>query len=218
MLMKVSRRMNDLGYFPANDGNLSCKISPEAFITIAGGVYKGDIEADMLVTVGLDGTLIEAFGSVGLPSDAEMHIQVFRQYPMIFAAINAQPRYATRCALTGKPLDEALLPATVTHLGVVPIVPYAKPGSPELAAEVGKRCVGHTALLLENRGLLAWGENLYEAWQRFQTAEQYAELTWTLAGRPDKRLLPPEARDALVKDRERYCLYMGGTPFAADEK
>ncbi|MDR1573084.1 MAG: class II aldolase/adducin family protein [Clostridiales Family XIII bacterium] len=218
MILKVSQWMNERDYFASNDGLICCKIGPQEIVTVAGGVYKGYIDEDSLITVNPEGDILDAVGSYGKSRDVEMHLRVFRRFPMMFASIHAQPPYATLCALSATPLREALLPDTALHLGEVPLLPYAKPGSKELADMVEETCVGYYALLLQNRGLLAWGENLFEAWQRFRTAEQYAFITWSLRKNQNKTLLSKQSRDALVADRKVYCYYAGGRPFAEGEK
>jgi L-fuculose-phosphate aldolase len=215
MILKVSSWMNTRGYLAANDGNISCKVSPDTFLTLASGVYKGYLDEDMIIKMNIDGKVINAFGCYTPSADAGMHLRIFREYPMMFGVINGQPPYATLCSILSKPLEKALLPATVKHLGVVPLAPYAAPGSPELEDTVAARCKGYNALLLENRGLLAWGENLFEAWQRFETAEQYARMTYCL-DQKEGCLLSRRQTDVLVKDRERYCLDSGGVPLSRD--
>jgi L-fuculose-phosphate aldolase len=218
MIIKVSRWMNERGYFASNDGLICCKIGPQEIVTVAGGAYKGYIDDDSLITVDMDGNILGATGSYGKSQDTELHLRIFRRFPMMFASIHAQPPYSTLCSLTSTPLREALLPATVLHLGEVPLIPYAKPGSQEAADLVGEACGDYYALLLQNRGLIAWGENLFEAWQRFQTAEQYAFVTWMLRENRDKTLFSKQSRDALVEDRKIYCYYGGGKPIAEDEE
>jgi L-fuculose-phosphate aldolase len=216
MIMKVSSWMNTRGYLASNDGNISCKVSADTFLTLASGVYKGFLDEDMIIKMHIDGGVINAFGCYTPSADVGMHLRIFRKYQMMFGVINAQPPYATMCSILSKPLKEALLPATIKHLGIVPLVPYAAPGSPELEDSVGKFCTGYNALLLENRGLLAWGENLYEAWQRFETAEQYARMTYCL-DQEKRHLLNRMQTDFLVKDRERYCLDAGGVPLDQEQ-
>jgi L-fuculose-phosphate aldolase len=212
MILKVSSWMNIRGYLAGNDGNISCRIGPDVFLTIATGVYKGYIDEDMIIKMNTDGKVVNAFGCYTPSADVGMHLRIFRQYPMIFGVLNGQPPYATLCSLVSKPLEEALLPATVKHLGVVPVAPYAAPGSKELEDTVEQNCKGYNALLLANRGLLAWGANLFEAWQRFETAEQYARMTWSLDGREAHTLTRAQTA-ALVKEREqRYTLLTGGVP------
>jgi L-fuculose-phosphate aldolase len=217
MILKVSAWMNERGYLSANDGNISCRIAQDVFLTVAAGVYKGYIDEDMIIKMNTDGRVMNAFGCYTPSADTGMHVRIFRQYPMVFGVINGQPPYATLCSLISKPLEEALLPATVKHLGVVPVAAYAAPGSGELEDTVEQNCKGHNALLLANRGLLAWGANLFEAWQRFETAEQYARMTWSLEGR-EKHTLTQAETAALVKEREdRYSLLTGGVPRGGDK-
>ncbi|MDR1160287.1 MAG: class II aldolase/adducin family protein [Syntrophomonadaceae bacterium] len=214
MILKISAWMQERGYLKGNDACISCRVDPNQILTLATGVYKGYLDEDMILKLSVDkGEVLYSFGSYTPSADVEMHLRVFREYPMVYGTINAQPPYATLCALQPFPLVDALTPSAVCHLGIVPLVHYAAPGSEELANAIAKACKGYNALLLENRGVLVWGANLFETWQRLETVEQYAFQTWMFAqaDRKPSRLQRAEVEN-LLKERERYCLYRGGAP------
>jgi L-fuculose-phosphate aldolase len=211
MILKISKRLADRAYFPANDGNISFKCSATQFYTLATGVYKSDLEENMLIKMDVQGNVLEAYGCYTPSADVGAHLSIFKEHPMSFGIINAQPTYATLCSILGRQLDEALLPATALHLGTVPVVPYAAQGSAELSDLVGEHSKGHCALLLQNRGLLVWGSDLFEAWQRFETAEQYAQVSYLLDGK-DKRYLSESNIAHILSERKRFYLSDTGTP------
>ena len=58
-------------------------------------------------------------------------------------------------------------------------MPYARPGSGDLAEAVSRRLVpGVRALLLANHGVVAWGQDLEEAFRRLELVERLAEVAW----------------------------------------
>jgi L-fuculose-phosphate aldolase len=200
----------------SNDANVSYRLSGGGILTLATGVYRDNLDEDMVLELNPEGEMLSRGGFYQPSSDAGMHIRIFREHPSVQGVINAQPPFVTMRAVMSKPLNEALLPATVTHLGVVPVAAYAPPGSAELNETVARACRGYNAILLENRGIMAWGDNLFEAYQRLETAEQYAMLTFLLApggGRP----LSGSQIETLIERRIQYGSYTGGIPLGRDD-
>jgi L-fuculose-phosphate aldolase len=81
--------------------------------------------------------------------------------------------------VAGIPLDRPLTAEAVVTLGVVPIIPYGTPSTPELAENVGGAICEAQTLLLANHGALSVGIDLYQAWERMETLEQVARVALT---------------------------------------
>jgi L-fuculose-phosphate aldolase len=211
LMVEISRRMQVRGFLGTNDVNISWKIGHNVFLTLATGIFADTLEENQIIKMDLDGNVISAHGPYTPSADAGLHIQIFKQHPLSMGVINAQPPYATLCAVSGKKLDYGLLPKTVFELGVLPLVPYAEPGSRELEEKVFAACVGYNGLLLENRGLLVWGFNPLEALTRLELAEQQAFLTWHLGFSGDYALTEDQAAP-ILKRRELWEIHTGGVP------
>jgi L-fuculose-phosphate aldolase len=216
MIIDICRDMKARGYLASNDANVSWRIGAKLFLTLARGVFADRLDEEMILKMDLDGHVLSAFGCYTPSQDAGMHIQIFKQFSNVLGVINAQTPYATLCAAAAKPLDRALLPQTVFDLGIVPLVPYAEPASRELEEEVAVACRNYNALLLQNRGVLVWGINGFEAYHRLELAEQYAFLSWQL-GNASEYALSREQRDSLLKKRNLWDLNTGGVPLARED-
>ena len=57
-ILDVGKRMYDRGFVAANDGNISCKVGPNALWTTATGVSKGFMKQEDLVKVDLEGKVL----------------------------------------------------------------------------------------------------------------------------------------------------------------
>jgi L-fuculose-phosphate aldolase len=211
MMLDVVRRMSARGYLASNDVNLSWRIGSSLFLTLATGIFVDTLDENMILKMDFDGNLRGSYGCYTPSPDAGLHIRIFKQFPQVLGVINAQPPYATLCAAAAKPLEQALLPKTVLDLGVLPLVPYAEPGSLDLEEKVATACKSYNGLLLENRGILVWGINLFEAYHRLELAEQYAFLSWHL-GFSGKYSIQAEQVEILLKQRELWDIQTGGTP------
>lgn len=156
-IIEIGRRMYGKGFVAANDGNISCRVGPDIFLTTCSGVSKGFLTDDMLVKVNGQGEVLA--GNRKASSELKMHLSVYRENPEIMAVTHAHPLICTAFAIAGISLDKAILPEAVIHLGTVPVIGYAVTGSKELAAAVSPFCRDYNGVLLANHGALSWGRD-----------------------------------------------------------
>jgi L-fuculose-phosphate aldolase len=171
-IIRVMKTLYDKGLVSALGGNVSARIPGSDSIWITpSGVFKGDLKPDDLIKISLDGDVIEGFmrPSVEWP----MHTAIYRVRPDINAVIHAHNPITTGLALAGIELKPITVEAVVT-LRSVPVVPFAYPGTDELAKLVAERVKGVRALILQNHGVVALGYNLVEAEAIVETLEEVA--------------------------------------------
>lgn len=101
------------------------------------------------------------------------------------AVVHLHSTYATlrSCLVDVDPEDAipAITPYVVMRVGRVPVLPYTRPGSPDVAPLVRARAVDHAAVLLANHGPVVAGESLEAAVFAIEELEETAKLVW-LAG------------------------------------
>lgn len=174
-ILEVGRRMYAKNYVVSNDGNISCKVSPTTLWTTPTGVSKGYMTDEMLVKVDLEGRVLQ--GTRIPSSELNMHLRIYKENPSLIACVHAHPPAATSFAIAGIALDRPILPEAVVQLGVVPVAPYATPGTREVADSVVPYCRTHNGVLLANHGALTWGTDLMQAYMRMESLEYYALIT-----------------------------------------
>ncbi len=202
-IIACGKRLYGRGLVAGSDGNLSVRVSPRDFWITPTGVSKGTLWEGMLLKVTLEGKVIK--GDYRPTSEMAMHIALYRSNPDIRAILHAHPPVSTAFAAAGMPLDKPVLQEAVVQLGVVPVVPYALPGSQELAETVALHAQGHRGLLLEYHGALTWGKDMSQALHRLETMEQYATVLLHLKTLGSDRVMPP----ALVSDLEELRHKLG---------
>jgi L-fuculose-phosphate aldolase len=173
-ICKIGRRLYDRGYVAANDGNISVRASDGNILLTPSGVSKKDLTPEMIVKTDLSGKKIE--GLLNPSSESGMHLLLYRENPLIAAAVHAHPTTATSFACAGLPLDKPIYPEAELNLGTVPITEFAKPGTPAVAKSVKPFCKKYKSVLLKNHGVLTWGKNLTEALYRMESVENYAKI------------------------------------------
>ncbi len=210
-ILDVGQRMYMRGFVAANDGNITCKVSPNEIWATPTGVSKGFMTEEMLVKLDLDGNILE--GSAKPSSEVKMHLRVYKENPELTAVTHAHPPMATAYAVAGIALEEPILTEGVLCLGVVPVAKYATPGTQEVPDSIAPFVKDYNAVLLANHGALTWGHDIYEAFYRLESVEYYAKLL-TYTGRilGQQHLLSSAQVKTLIDNRPKYGITGGGTP------
>lgn len=174
-IVEVGRRLYEKGLVTAAEGNISVRVFGGHLVTTS-GVSKGCLTGDHVVFVDLEGR--RPSDGPAASSEDMMHTAVYRCRPDVHAVIHAHPPTASAFAVAHIPLDARILAESVLVLGTVPLIPYAPPGSAELAESValglGKDHVG----LLANHGALTVGPTLTLAHRRMETLEHVARVAF----------------------------------------
>lgn len=208
-ILDIGKRMYDRGYVAANDGNISCRVGPNAVWTTPTGVSKGFMTQDMLVKVDMEGRVLMG---KGVPSsELKMHLRVYQENPEMQGVAHAHPPVATSFAIAGISLDQAILPEAVVQLGSVPVAHYATPGSQDVPDSIAPYCKSHNGVLLANHGALSWGKDVYQAYYRLESMEYYAQVlmyTGNIIGKAN--LLSCQQVDELIAIREKMGIHAGG--------
>lgn len=173
-IIEIGRRMYEQGYVVANDGNISVRADQDTIWVTPTGVSKGYMSEDMLISMKLDGSIVE--GNYQPSSEVKMHLRVYQENPSVYAVVHAHPPVSTAFAASGLSLDEPILSETASLLGNIPLVPYTTPGTEEVPNAVAPYCNTHCALLLANHGVLTWGTTLMQAYFRLEELEQTAKI------------------------------------------
>ena len=172
---RVGKLLYDRGYVAANDGNISVRVGEGRLLITPSGVSKGRMTPDMLLVTDLDGTVIE--GNRHPSSEGKMHLEVYRGRPDVNAVVHAHPPVSTAFAVCRRGLETPYLSELVAGLGQVPCTTsFAMLSTEEVPESVRPYLADHNALLLANHGALAWGGDLWEAFDRLETVEHTAKI------------------------------------------
>ena len=172
---RVGKLLYDRGYVAANDGNISVRVGEGRLLITPSGVSKGRMTPDMLLVTDLDGNVIE--GNRHPSSEGKMHLEVYRGRPDVNAVVHAHPPVSTAFAVCRRGLETPYLSELVAGLGQVPCTPsFAMLSTEEVPQSVRPYLADHNALLLANHGALAWGGDLWEAFDRLETVEHTAKI------------------------------------------
>lgn len=198
---EVGKRLYQHGYIAAMEGNISIRVSENEVLGTPAGVCKGYLTPDMIVTCDMAGEKVE--GRLRVSTEIQMHLSVYRARPDVRAVVHAHPPKSTAFAVTGVPLDRAVLAEVVVTLGCVPLAAYGTPSTEELARSVEELVRRSDGLLLSNHGALTVGKDVYEAYFKMEVVEHFAEISFMSRILGGERLLPREEVSRLLALRQR---------------
>jgi len=208
------------GWVANHEGNLTTRVSADRFLCTPTAFSKADIAERDLIEVDQERTVLRGFRRPF--SEFSLHRAVYEARPDVRAVIHAHPPSATAFSVCGRGLDRAIVAESVVSLGPsIPCVPFSMPGSPEERELVGRFALRYDVLILGNHGVLAFGEDLEQAYLRLEYCEHLAHierlsmqvgspryLSWrevdTLLDRRRAAGLGPEARG--MSREEAYSL------------
>lgn len=173
-LVEIGRRLYERQLIVAMDGNVSCRVGPNRFLTTPSGVCKGTLTPDQLVAVDQDGKKLA--GSLKPSSEFGMHAAIYALRPDVMAIVHAHPSTATAFSVAGKSLAEPILTEVVLTVGSIPTASYATPGTPEVADSIRGLMATYDCCILDHHGVVTVGRDLLEAFYRMETVEQTAKV------------------------------------------
>jgi ribulose-5-phosphate 4-epimerase/fuculose-1-phosphate aldolase len=184
------------GYAHGSTGNLSVRLDDEVWITPTGQRLGGLMPAH-LAHIDLRGNPLNE----NRPSkEHPFHTAIYNQREDARAIVHLHSTYAVALScLASFNSDADLTPLTPYYfMRVAPlaVLPYFKPGSPDLARAIESVAAAHHSMLLRNHGLICAGATLSEASDRAEELEQTARLHFILRGEVVRPLSPAEV-DAL---------------------
>jgi ribulose-5-phosphate 4-epimerase/fuculose-1-phosphate aldolase len=194
-LVRYGRSLFDRGLTPGRTGNLSARSGNRILITPT-GASLGRLKTDAFSVVGLDGAVL----SGPLPSkELPLHLAMYRARADGGAVAHLHSPAAVALSILtdvdAADILPALTPYFVMRVGRLPLVPYARPGSPELAEALSTLPKGTNAALLANHGPIALGSTLVEAVEAVEEIEATAHVFLITRGAPIRTLTETQAND-----------------------
>jgi len=197
-IVLTSHRLHSNGWVANHDGNLSARLDGDHLLCTPTAVSKGDVQPSWLIVVDGDNQVVE--GARRAFSELQLHRAAYGARTDISVVIHAHPPVSCGFAVAGEPIPHPMLAEPVVSLGTeIPMVPYFRPGSPELSKAIGEALQRADVVLLERHGLLSVGGSFEQAYLRMELVEHQAKIAMNARVIGDVRLLPPDEVDALSK-------------------
>jgi L-fuculose-phosphate aldolase len=164
-----------------NGGNITLKISDFLIIATPTLFSKKGLTVDDLVIIDKNG--VQLYGENKVTSEIASHLAVYRANPMAQSVVHSHPPYTCSYAYTENFPTQLLSPESIVWIDDLVFAPYSLPGSDELAAQVFSLSKGKSVLVLQNHGLLTWGESIRDAYWRTEIVENHCRISYLIESR-----------------------------------
>jgi ribulose-5-phosphate 4-epimerase/fuculose-1-phosphate aldolase len=163
------------GLTSALSGNLSARVDDVVYISPT-KVPSYRVRAEDVSVVTMKG---DHLAGRSPSSEMPMHLAIYNVTDSK-AIVHAHSRFATALSCLGDDLQSPDVEGKQL-LGRVPLIPYARPGTGELAEAISNKIKRFRGVLLEHHGLVAVGADLEEAFIVAEGIERAAQLVFDLS-------------------------------------
>src|SRR5262245_18494839 len=206
-LIRICHLMYERSYVVSSDGNVSLRLGEGGSVARPTMTCKGRMTEDLIAITDLEG---KALNDRRASSELAMHLLIYRERPDVKAVCHAHPPHGTAFAVAGLAIDQPILSEVILTLGCVPLASYGTPSTDELTQQMRPLVKHHNALLMANHGAVAYGADLWQAWDRLETLEHTAKIAILSRVLGGSKNLPAEAIEKLINVREAAG-YLGGS-------
>jgi L-fuculose-phosphate aldolase len=199
-IVRVGRLMYERGYVVSSDGNVSVRLDDGRIVATPTQVNKGRMTEEMLALTDAEG---RALSDRRASSELAMHLLIYRERADVKSVCHAHPPHGSAFAVAGLAIDQPILSEVILTLGCVPLAAYGTPSTDELTDAMRPLVKHHNALLMANHGAVAYGADLWQAFDRLETLEHTAKIAILARALGGALNLPPDSIEKLIHIRER---------------
>lgn len=186
-LVLIISRIYRSGLTTTSGGNLSIMDdNGDMWITPA-GIDKGSLKPSDIMCVKANGTIV---GPHRPSSEYPFHKAIYKMRPRIHSVIHAHPPGLVTFSIVHEIPDTSIIPQARNVCGPIGFAPYDVPGSEALGQKIAaefEKNPEYKAVIMENHGVVLCGDDIAEAYQRFETLELCARtiLNAKTLGKPN---------------------------------
>jgi len=165
----------------SSGGNISVRADDNLMLITPSGLDKGNLTETDICLADFDGNLMlseNQSDNLKLSMESQIHIAVYKARPDVRAIIHSHPIFASAYSSTQEIINTHLTGEIYAVVGEPFYVEYARMGSVQLAELVGKSSADANVLILANHGVIAYGKDIFEAYNRTEIIEYAAHLTF----------------------------------------
>lgn len=186
-------RVGDAMLTVCSSGNMSWRIGDEVILSGTGS-WVPSITPEKVAVCRLDSG--EVLNGVKPSMEHGFHLGVLRERPDANVVLHFQSPYATVVScMKETPKDFNVTAEVPCHVGSeIPVVPYYRPGSPELAQAIIEALKDHNSALMLKHGQVVCGATFDQAFERAMFFEMACRII-VLSGGKYNTLTPEEITD-----------------------
>jgi len=194
-ICRIGAALFNRGYTVGSSGNISARL-PDGWLITPTDACLGMLDPAQLAKVGADGQQVSGARA---SKTLALHRGIYANNAEANAVVHTHSTSLVALTMAGvwKPGDVVppITPYYVMKVGHVPLIPYRRPGDPEVAQQVAALASHVRGVLLERLGPVVWHDSVSNAAFALEELEETAKL-WLLMQR-QVAPLPDDAIDEL---------------------
>jgi len=193
--LKQAHRFGNEKLMLCSSGNLSWRIGEEALISGTGS-WVPTLGTEKVSVCNIESG--KPTNGVKPSMESSFHLGILRNRSDVNVVLHFQSEYATAIScMKNKPTNLNVTAEIPCHVGKeIPVIPYYRPGSPELAKAVTEAMLEHNSILLTNHGQVVCGKDFNQVFERATFFEMACRIIIQSGG--DYSVLTPEEIDDLA--------------------
>jgi L-fuculose-phosphate aldolase len=176
----AGNRLWQFGFTPSNAGNICVKVGDDEYLATPTRVSKGSMTPDMIVKINGNLEVLESNEPYKLTSEIKVHMRALqvREKFGATATVHIHSPYCQVFSLINEPFMD--LEGEFIGIKSVPITPFEKPGSWELAESIVPAMEKGPCVIMGSHGTLTVGATLDQAVMLAEMVEHSAKVAFLL--------------------------------------
>lgn len=195
LLVELGASLFQRGYSVGSAGNISVRLD-DGYLMTPTNSSLGRLEAERISKLDRDWKHV---GGDKPTKEVFLHRAFLDARPEAGAVVHLHSTYATAISCFEEAVIPPLTPYFVMRVGrTLPLIPYYRPGNPEMEPAVHAAAKEAKAVLLANHGPVICGPTLVDAVNAAEELEEAAKLALMLRGMSPRLLTPAQVDDLLT--------------------
>lgn len=177
---EIAKRAQKEGLCKHKSGNFSARDADSGLVVITPtSIDREFLTPRDMIVMDMEAKVLENLSMLRPTSESMMHLMIYKIRADAKAIAHTHSMYATTFALLNKPIPAIVY--EVANLGLrqarVPVAPYGRPGTQDLANSVIEAAMESQSFLMEKHGVVAFDTvDIYEAFLKAAYIEELAQL------------------------------------------
>jgi len=198
-ICRLGRSLFQRGLTPGSSGNISVRLEDGGYILTPTNASLGFLDPAKLSRLSADGRLISGDAPT---KEVPLHSALYQTRAAAQAVVHLHSTHSVALSMLPEIDPRAALPPMTAYYmmkcGATALLPYYRPGDPEVAEAIKGLAGRYSSVLLANHGPVVSGDTLEAAVFAIEELEETAKLYLLLRGLNPRYLSPDQVKD-LVK-------------------
>ncbi|GLC31824.1 class II aldolase/adducin family protein [Clostridium omnivorum] len=175
-VVEIAQEADRSGLCKHKSGNFSIRDKETGYVVVTpAGIAREKLTYRDICVIDIDANVIEMETGLRPSSEVMMHLEAYKTRPDINSVVHTHSRFATSFAVLKKEIP-AVVYEGMSYGGRIPVAPYGRPGTRQLAESVIEPLKLSNAILLESHGVVVVGSDPDDTLLNAHYVEEIAEV------------------------------------------